>query len=141
VQQATAELWIGSSINVKNLAGGVGNLNAVQTGLSLSGDRYDSLLKQQASVNALPVPVILAILSLLTAAVGAAQKMYLESQKTKQLALSNAKGFGTTPFSASQSDWTGGIPTPGGGGGTGSLSSNLPLLLGGAAALYYFTQD
>ncbi len=142
VPQTTAELWIGSSINVKNLAGGAGNLNAVQTGLSLAGDRYDDYLKQQAAaVNVLPVPVILAIISLLTAAVAAAQKMYLESQKTKQLALSNAKGFGTTPFSASESDWSGGTPTPGGGGGTGSLSSNLPLILGGAAALYYFTQD
>jgi hypothetical protein len=141
VPQSTAELWIGSSINVKNLAGGAGNLNAVQTGLSLAGDRYDDYLKQQAAaVNVLPVPVVLAIISLLTAAVAAAQKMYLESQKTKQLALSNAKGFGTTPFSASQSDWTGGTPTPGGG-GSGSLSSNLPLILGGAAALYYFSQD
>jgi len=139
--------WVGASIVATNLQGGAGNLNPIQTAFGVAGAQGDALLAsylnqfpndKSGKINGphvgLAQVVVLAIISLVSAAVTAAAKIVGDIQKTKQLALTQAKGFGTPALSAATTDWTAKGSSTSGAAGS---SSNL-LLLGGLAAGAYF---
>ena len=141
VDPSTAKLWVGSSITNKNMVAGAGPLNPVETSFILSGNAYEKTLADYKSRINIAVETIIAILQivvpLITAAVTAASVMYVKSQETKQLALTNVKGFGTPSFSAEQSDWSGGTLTPPGGNSGGNLLENPIVLAAGAGFVLY----
>lgn len=143
VDVSTAKLWVGASIKNKNMAGGVGNVDPFETSFLLAPDpeaalaAYRGGVQQPAVGLVVTTAVVLAVISLLAAAVAAAQAMYTESQKTKQLALTSVRGFGTPGFSAEKGDWPAGTPTPPGGNSGGNFLENPIVLAAGAGFVLY----
>lgn len=133
--------WIENGILQKNLQGGVGPLDSIQTSLSLAPNA-DELLAQYATgkiagphVGIAPL-VVAAIVTVVTTAIGAAFTFLTEIRKTEILAMSEAKGFGTPEFSAKKSDWELSGTNPPTTAGISPL-----LLIGGAAALFLLSDD
>lgn len=133
VEASTAKLWTATSIKNKNMANGAGTLGPVESSFAIAPNGDQLLAEYQKRISGAAVgiapAVALAIISLIAAAVTAAQVIYVESQKTKQLALTNVKGFGTPALSAEKTDWN--AVASGGTGGGGLLGNPIALLAGG----------
>lgn len=112
--------WVETAILQKNATGGVGPIGSRQASFILgSRDGIGS------------VALIGAVTALITAALGGAAALLKALRSEKAYAMSEAKGFGTQAFSASQADWE----------AAGQTGSNNMLLFAGLAAGAYFLID
>jgi len=138
--------WVENGILQKNLQGGVGPFDSIQTAYALAPNADELLAKyipydiKKNKMNGPAIgiaPLLLAaIVTVITAAITAAFTYLSEIRKTEILAMSEAKGFGTPEFSAKQSDWlVSGTNPP-------TMAGISPMLLiGGAAALFLLTDE
>lgn len=144
-------MWVENAIMLKNTQIKIGPWNSAYTSVYLAPDPEQALNeykkwlfgqpvqvreKLQAGIGKIGDPVtVSAIIFAIIGAMKVAFEWLKEIQRTKQLAMVEARGFGTQAFSANQSDWQG-SPTTG-----GALGNDNLLLIGGAAAALYFLSD
>jgi len=146
--------WVENGILAKNTQVGAGPLGSVQSSAYLSSDpaaMIDILQKRRPGadkwntlngIGAEPVTttavLVIKIIGAITAALTAAATLVAALRSTKAYAMSEARGFGTSAFSANQSDWMAGSNNPL---GTTPGGVSMPLLLAGAAALFLLSDD
>jgi len=136
--------WVENGVLAKNSAIGAGLIGSTTTSFYLSPDPELSLSKylawqQQrggAKIGIAPA-VVVAIVGAITAVAGAAFQFLTEIQKQKAFAMSEAKGFGTSAYSAAQSDWPIGAGNP----TTGEQSNRTFTLLAAAAGAYFLLDE
>jgi hypothetical protein len=145
VSPAIMKEWTEVGILRQNAVVGAGPLPSVNSGfiVATSGDnavldQYLAWQKQrkQDKITGIGEPItITLIVSAIVASLGAVTKLLAEINQGKRINLqAQAQGFGTPAFSADRGDFTAQ--------GTGSGAGISPmLLLGGAAALYFITND
>jgi hypothetical protein len=137
--------WAEVGILRQNAAGGVGPLPSVNSGfiLATSGDnavldQYLAWQKQrkQDKITGIGEPITITLIAgIVLKALAAATALLIAINETKRLNIqAQAQGFGTPAFSADRGDFT--AQATGSGGGISPM-----LLLGGAAALYFITND
>lgn len=150
---ANMALWTRNSILRSNIAGGAGALSPERTAFALSGlseSEYNAFLGVNSAsvksgtkwikVNGAAVgdpAVVVAIIGLLGTAITAAMQWLKEAQAKREAAMASVQGWGTQAFSANETDWNGykQQPMP-----TGGSDMTVPLVLGGAAALWALNQ-
>lgn len=141
-------LWTRNGILRENIAKAVGALSPEQTAFALTAlpdSEFAAFLGAKASAPitrsggekiGIAPAIIAGILALISAAIAAAAQCKVAVEQRKTAALSSVQGWGTQAYAASEKDWQGysqaaPVGAPGAGG-----SSNLPLIIGGAAAAY-----
>lgn len=141
--------WVENGVMAKNSAIGAGLIGSTTTSFYLSPEPEFLLAKylewqQQrpgAKVGIAPA-VVIAIVGAIGAVVGAALQFMTELQKYKAFAMSEAKGFGTSAYSALQSDWPGGVMPPVPPVVDPNASDNRTgMLLAAAAGAYFLLND
>jgi hypothetical protein len=144
--------WVENGILAKNTQVGAGPLSSVQSSAYLSSDPaaiIDVLQKRRPGadkwnslngIGADPITaaIVVKIVGAITAALTAAAALVAALRSQKAYAMSEARGFGTSAFSANQSDWMAGSNNPL---GTTPGGVSMPLLLAGAAALFLLSDD
>lgn len=150
---ANMTLWTRNGILRANIAGKAGAISPEMTAFSLSNlpdsdystflgiDPAASNTKDKSNKMGIAPAVLAAILGIIGAAVGGAFELMKGAQQRKTAALANVQGWGTTALEATQADWKGYNPNTGALPTMPQTSDNtVPLLIGGAAALYLLTQ-
>ena len=141
-------LWTRNSILRENIAGMVGALSPEQTAFALTSlpdSEFATFLGKSSgpitrdNVNKIGIApvVVAAILALVSAAIAAAAQMKIAVEQRKTAALGSVQGWGTQAYAASEKDWQGYTQTGNNATPTGAGGSNLPLIIGGAAAAYF----
>lgn len=136
--------WVENSVLSKNATIGAGLIGSVKTSFCLSKDpdqlfeKYYKWQYQRTGVAGSHIGIapliVAAIITAIVSVVGAALNFVNEVQKRKAYAMSEAKGFGTTAYSATQSDWGGAVP------GAGGNDNTLTYLAIGIGA-YFLLED
>lgn len=138
--------WVENGVMYKNAASGVGPLSSATTSFYLDTDpdmalaKYATWQKQHKSGKMIgfdPATVI-TIITIISAALGAATKFLTELQKKRFMAMAAAEGFGTEAYVAKQSDWDDGILPPT---NTESEPNNTMLYVALAAGAYVLMSD
>ena len=149
-------LWTRNAILQENITKEVGAMSPEKTAFALTGlpdDLYAKFIGTGPAANTdrpgatkvagdaaigIAPAIALAIIALITAAVGGAFA-YLQSieQRKSATAMASVQGWGTEAYAAGKGDWIG-FMTPGNTPNT--ASSNLPLLIGAGAGLLLLTQ-
>lgn len=108
--------WVENGVIASNASGGAGAIGSVQSSFYLAPDPELAWNKFQTSgvsssdkwisgIGAFDLSIVTAIVGLIKKALDWAFKFLSEIKKIELLALSEARGFGTPEFSASQRDW------------------------------------
>jgi len=140
--------WVENGVLAKNSAIGAGMVGSTTTSFYLSPEpelllsKYVAWQQQRggAKIGIAPA-VVIAVVGAITAVVGAALQFMTELQKQKAFAMSEAKGFGTSAYSALQSDWLQGMIPPVPPVVDPNASDNRTFTLLAAAAGAYFLLD
>lgn len=140
--------WVENGLLAKNSSIGVGLIGSIETSFYLSTDPSQLLAKYVnwqkgrggSKIGVEPVSTAYAVAQIvvaIAAVVGAAFKFVESLRQYKAQAMSEVKGFGTSSFSAAQSDWPIGAGNP----TTGEQSNRTFTLLAAAAGAYFLLDD
>jgi hypothetical protein len=148
------EMWTRNAILRKNIAGGAGAISPEMTAFALTGlpegefsqflGTPSNRMREGTARVGLAVELTIAIVGLIASAIGGAFEFMKSVEQKKAAAFASVQGWGTAAYAANENDFEGyGLekqkqqgPDP----DQDTKPSNLPLILGGGAALWLLTQ-
>ena len=149
VQKSLVSLWVDNATIEKNVQINAGPLDGIETSFALSKNQDIDLAKYTAymiklqkdrpGVQGMDPVVVQAIVQAIGQAVTAALAFInaLKQQELAKQAMSEARGFGTDAFSASQNDWIGGPNNP----TTGEQNNKLITYAALGLGAYFLLDD
>ncbi len=151
VQKSLVSLWVDNATIEKNVQINAGPLDGIETSFALSKNSDSELSKYvnyidsiridrpNATIKGMDPVVVQAIVQAIGQAVTAALAFInaLKQQELAKQAMSEARGFGTDAFSASQNDWIGGPNNP----TTGEQNNKLITYAALGLGAYFLLDD
>jgi len=132
--QQNMSLWVENGVLRKNIERGIGPENSVNASFILASGNSDAYKSNYdaAIAGAWTPEKIIALVTAITAALGAMAGIVVSVRSKRPAAFGAANNLGTEPFSAQTTDWPNTPPAP----VSQTKSDNLPLIIGAAAAGY-----
>ena len=120
INQSLVSDWVENGVLIKNSTIGAGLLGSIETSFAISPDpdaqyaQYSHWLTdpKKGKIGVLPAAAIVAIVTAISAVVVAALDFLTKLQQQKAYAMSEARGFGTSAYSADKTDWLTGQTQP-----------------------------